>query len=384
MARGVRASCVLWVLVALVGCMVLVQVSFSWKIFSYNAKTDERAEEERVNGLRTDKATLQKRNDELRIEVEGLKMKIEKLESMIENIKAKESELSGMEVKVNTKHIGAVYSETVGVLEEVVTSKEEVFDMMPHAKGQRMVYVVTPTYDRITQKADLTRMAQALMLNAHVYWVVIEDTSHSNGKLTHRVRKLLVEANIAFAHVGSMSPKQSNFRGIAQRNKGLDVVRSVGIPGTIYFGDDDNAYDYRIFDDIRNIKGLGVFASGFSGDGNYERCLVDSKNRSKVVGFVSKYDGQRKFKLDMGGFAFSTELLATKGDNFHFDEDSLKKGQLESSIVGTFVDSFDQLEPVGNCTQVRFWHIAKHKSRYPIYSKIPRKEPENVGLIAST
>lgn len=38
-----------------------------------------------------------------------------------------------------------------------------------------VVYVVTPTYRRPTQKADLTRLAQTLMNLDFVFWIVVED-----------------------------------------------------------------------------------------------------------------------------------------------------------------------------------------------------------------
>lgn len=38
-----------------------------------------------------------------------------------------------------------------------------------------VVYVVTPTYRRPTQKADLTRLGQTLMNLDFVFWIVVED-----------------------------------------------------------------------------------------------------------------------------------------------------------------------------------------------------------------
>ncbi len=39
----------------------------------------------------------------------------------------------------------------------------------------RRIYVVTPTYARATQTADLTRLAQTLRLVPAVHWIVVED-----------------------------------------------------------------------------------------------------------------------------------------------------------------------------------------------------------------
>ena len=38
-----------------------------------------------------------------------------------------------------------------------------------------LLYVMTPTYRRATQLADLTRLAQTLMLVPTLHWIVVED-----------------------------------------------------------------------------------------------------------------------------------------------------------------------------------------------------------------
>lgn len=45
------------------------------------------------------------------------------------------------------------------------------------SKGNPVVFVITPTYTRATQLADLTRLAQTLMLVKDVFWIVVEDAN---------------------------------------------------------------------------------------------------------------------------------------------------------------------------------------------------------------
>lgn len=52
-------------------------------------------------------------------------------------------------------------------------------------------------------------------------------------------------------------PKWSKPRGVNQRNKGIDWLR--GNPdklhheGVVYFADDDNTYDIKLFEEVRNL-----------------------------------------------------------------------------------------------------------------------------------
>jgi hypothetical protein len=106
-----------------------------------------------------------------------------------------------------------------------------------------IVYFITPTYRRVTQLVDLVQLSQTLQNDKAVYWIVIEDAEVGSK----RVRDLLERSGLMFAHVAIKSRKDSKHpnapRGVLQRNLGMDTVESIDIPGVVYFGDDDNAYD---------------------------------------------------------------------------------------------------------------------------------------------
>ena len=46
------------------------------------------------------------------------------------------------------------------------------------------IYMVTPTYARWTQKADLTRLAQTLMHVPNLHWIVVEDSEEKTKLVT--------------------------------------------------------------------------------------------------------------------------------------------------------------------------------------------------------
>lgn len=59
------------------------------------------------------------------------------------------------------------------------------------------LYLITPTYRRPEQLAELTRMGYLLKNIANLYWLVVEDAE----KPTPLVTKLLQRINVPFSHL---------------------------------------------------------------------------------------------------------------------------------------------------------------------------------------
>lgn len=59
--------------------------------------------------------------------------------------------------------------------------------------------------------------------------------------------------------------KKSKFkpRGVANRNAALDWVRANCKTGVVYFGDDDNTYDIRLFEEVRFYLVILLLMSSF-------------------------------------------------------------------------------------------------------------------------
>lgn len=126
--------------------------------------------------------------------------------------------------------------------------------------------MITPTYARSSQKADLTRLCQTLMHVDNLCWVVIEDSE----ELTPLVTRLLQRCKVwsVQLYVKTPPPPETKKRrrrrrkkrviprnrGGEQRNVGLQWLRDsyeVGeVNGVVYFGDDDNTYDLRVFEEV--------------------------------------------------------------------------------------------------------------------------------------
>ena len=55
-------------------------------------------------------------------------------------------------------------------------------------------------------------------------------------------------------------------RGVANRRAALSWIRKNVQQGVLYFGDDDNTYDFRLFEEIRDTKNISMFPVGLIGD----------------------------------------------------------------------------------------------------------------------
>lgn len=94
------------------------------------------------------------------------------------------------------------------------------------------------------------------------------------------------------------------------RRAALDWIREYGEDdGVIYFADDDNSYDVRIFEEIRNTELVSVFPVGLILKYGVSSPIV--KN-GKVTGFYDAFQAGRQFAMDMAGFAVSVKLFKSR------------------------------------------------------------------------
>ncbi|XP_033927560.1 galactosylgalactosylxylosylprotein 3-beta-glucuronosyltransferase 3 [Melopsittacus undulatus] len=229
------------------------------------------------------------------------------------------------------------------------------------------IYVVTPTYARPVQKAELVRLSQTLLHVRALHWVVVEDAAAP----TALVSRLLATSGVPFTHLHAETPPESRRRpgdppwlhprGAEQRNRALRWLRDTRAPGdggVVYFADDDNTYSVRLFEEMRSTRLVSVWPVGLVGGLRLERPLVAG---GRVVGFHTGWKPERPFPMDMAGFAVALPLLLERPQAL-FDPRA-ERGYLESSLLGALV-SPEQLEPkADNCTQVLVWHTRTEKPK---------------------
>ena len=276
-------------------------------------------------------------------------------------------------------------------------------------RAERVLYIITPTHARMTQMVDLVRFQQTLQLAAalqhiQIYWIIVEDAEACSRK----VRMIAEESGLPFAHKATFYKKKRRtlqnkkkrgkndpgpHRGLLQRNLGLDTVLEVGKEGVVYFADDDNGYHVQLFAELLYTRYASIFAVGLSGGSAYERCHVNGatgkidailstwkpKYRVPVKNKPGKFTNpERKFGIDMAGFAFSTAALVERKPRF---DSQSTAGMLETDFLSMLVQGISDLEPLAaNCTRILVWHV---KTTEPQYFGNPESSDHTFELIKS-
>lgn len=238
------------------------------------------------------------------------------------------------------------------------------------------IYVITPTKVRLEQKADLTRLSHTLRLVPNIHWIVVEDSEYK----TNIVENLLASCKIPYTHLHASTPEVHKLketdpnwlkpRGVPQRNAGIKWLREKATKdGVVYFADDDNTYDLRIFEEMRYTKKASVWPVGLVGYLRYESPVV--KN-GKVTSWYTYWKPNRAFAMDMAGFAVNLQLILDK-PNAWFVMDA-GRGNLESSLLTQLGVKLEDLEPKAeNCSKVLVWHTRTEKSSLKNEEKMLQK-----------
>ena len=90
---------------------------------------------------------------------------------------------------------------------------------------------------------------------------------------------------IPYTHISSPMPdfyrsQKPMPRGVANRRAAINWIRQNGKkPGVMYFGDDDNTFDLRLFDEIRSTKQVSMFPVGLIGQYSISSPVVRNVSR---------------------------------------------------------------------------------------------------------
>lgn len=68
-------------------------------------------------------------------------------------------------------------------------------------------------------------------------------------------------------------------RGVANRRAALTWLRNNTRSGVLYFGDDDNSFDLRLFSEIRYTKRVSMFPVGLIGSFAVSSPVVKNVNK---------------------------------------------------------------------------------------------------------
>lgn len=263
------------------------------------------------------------------------------------------------------------------------TLKRQTFTRSP------TIYAVTPTYARFVQKAELTRLSHTILHVPNLHWIIVEDSHEQTNLVGNLVQRLYDDFhfnNITLLHSPTperfkLKPGQPSWKfpkGIWQRNRAIswiaDNIGNLDPDGVVYFADDDNTYDLKLFEEMRRTRKVSVWPVGFVGGMLVEKPIVED---GRVVGFNSMWRANRPFPIDMAGFAVSLKTLISD-TVARFSSDN-KIGYVESHFLSQLVSSWDQLEPrADNCSKVLVWHTKTQKPAMHEEKKLPRSS--SLGL----
>ncbi|KAK2870906.1 hypothetical protein Q8A67_023433 [Cirrhinus molitorella] len=208
------------------------------------------------------------------------------------------------------------------------------------------LHIITPTYSRPVQKAELTRLSNTFLHVPNLHWLVVEDSSKSQkkkalsiaGDPTHPshktalvsaqktalVSRLLENTGLNFTHLNVETPESLRTkkklkkvripRGTMQRNLALSWLRENINPnsshkGVVYFADDDNTYSLELFEEvwyiwstIRNVITLNRFHIPDTTDAldSYSRSLASRLCRRSQVRIAQNQLSRQSFWLEYG------------------------------------------------------------------------------------
>ncbi|XP_063721392.1 galactosylgalactosylxylosylprotein 3-beta-glucuronosyltransferase 2-like [Symsagittifera roscoffensis] len=244
-------------------------------------------------------------------------------------------------------------------------------------KRPRLI-VVTPTYGRATQIADLVRLKQTLSLLKDCDWIVVEDAIVINREVQEYIGDYKAGKLVYLAS----HSRDRMFRGMQQRNLALQLIRSHyqqsffssrNTRAVVYFADDDNSYDAVFLDSLRFTNSISLFNVGLILDRRYEGPILEN---NKIVGFNTMFYGGRRFCIDMAGFAISLRLL------LQFPSVSFvakKQGTMESEFLESFGVPLSEMEFFSGRRGIHVWHTQTK----PVGPKDPdlKVYPENNTVI---
>ncbi|KAK7505478.1 hypothetical protein BaRGS_00003223 [Batillaria attramentaria] len=268
---------------------------------------------------------------------------------------------------------------TLKVHDRIVHSTAQV----PHSgfiPGLPMIYLITPTYARLEQKADLVRLSHTLLHVPNIHWIVIEDSSTKTALVTNFLRT----CGLNYTHLNVQTPPEVKMkatdpnwlkpRGVLQRNLGLSWLRKSSKttqlePGVVYFADDDNTYSLQLFKEMRWTKKVSVWPVGLVGGLRYESPVVV---KGTVTRWLTYWKPQRPFAMDMAGFAINLRLLL-QHPNAQFTN-AVQRGYQESTLLTALGVMLSDLEPrADGCTKILVWHTRTEKTKLKNEEKLRQK-----------
>lgn len=300
---------------------------------------------------------------------------VKKLQSL-ENVKINETPLVDEAVKFDATLISAVQEQelTDGVTYNISDSQ---FSDESYLESQKLLIIVTPTYNHLFQAYYLHHLSQTLKLvSPPLLWIVVEMNSQSD-----ETADILRSSGIMYRHlICKMNLTNTSHRSLLMRNLAIAHIETHRLNGIVYFADNDNIYSIDIFQQMREIRRFGTWTvARLSKDRSGILLQGPICNGSEVIGWHTnnESDGNSKrFHAEMQGFAFNSTILWDPKKRHRPSHEPIR--QLESvrenlwvsTLIEQIVEDESEMEGLMNdCSRVMVWNIDLESS----YSFYPKK-----------
>jgi len=206
----------------------------------------------------------------------------------------------------------------------------------------KQLIVITCTYERPLRQRYVLRLIDVFKKIPDLLWIIVEDDS----TCSREINELLCASGIKYKYL-AVGPTKD--KGNAQKNLAINYIRENKLKGIVYIADDDNVYTKKLFQELRKVKRVAIFPVGNKGPSRIERPIIKDR---EIVGWDAAWL-ERKFPVDMGGFAFSSEAIMDLEDQVWFW--NIAGGETE--FLEKFVKSKDELELLCDmCKECYVWH----------------------------
>ncbi|KAE9587048.1 hypothetical protein Lal_00004341 [Lupinus albus] len=253
------------------------------------------------------------------------------------------------------------------------SSSSKLLSEEPNLESQKLLIIVTPTYNHPFQAYYLNRLAQTLKsVPPPLLWIVVEITSQSEETVD-----ILRSSGIVYRHlICKTNLTDPSYRSIAHRNLALAHIETHSLDGIVYFADDDNIYSLELFQEMREIRRFGTWTvARLSGDTSAIVLQGPICNGKQVIGWHINEPNEisKRFHAEMSGFAFNSTILwdPKRWHQPTLDPirqlESVKEAFWISTLIEQVVEDESQMEGLmNNCTKIVVWHIDLESS-YSFY-----------------
>ena len=109
-----------------------------------------------------------------------------------------------------------------------------------------LIFVITATYERYTQKVELVRFSRVLRQVPNISWIVVEDGKNKIATIA----EFLANSGVPHVYLSVAGTKQHNVKpkGVLPQNRDLQYMReSLKVNPRPSVADDDNTHTLRLF-----------------------------------------------------------------------------------------------------------------------------------------